>query len=136
MPDPKQLLSERLKVGRGTPGVSVRKNPPYKRSERACYAVIAFGFDVFIKANLCGAVRLDAHLENESITFFEPTLPGGGWALGRPKKSKRVYLRIPYKEGLPFVLNDNENHRLKELAFDVEKRTITVATTIEETVDA
>ena len=110
----------------------VRKSPPYKKSGEACYAVISFGVDVLVKANLLTVIRMDAVLENGSITFFKPTLPSGGWAVARPKKGKSVHLRVRYVEGLPFILNDSESYKLKELAIDAEKQTITVATTIGE----
>lgn len=134
-------LSEEIRKHGGTHGILVRKIPPKKKfnSEKefnkTCI-VISFGIDILIRANLREVKRIDAFLENESLKFFEPLLPGAGWAFSRPGRSEKLYFRIPYREGLPFVLNDNERHKLKELAVDFENKTITVATSIEENIDA
>lgn len=125
------VLSEQLRLYRGVLGVLVRKNQNNEGS-KSWYVVISMDADILTRAGLLETTRIEAILENESIVFFKPTVPGGGWALSRPGRSKRVYFRIPYKEGMPFVLNDKKNHKLKELAVDAEKQTITMATVIEE----
>lgn len=124
------VLSEQLKIYQGAHGIYVRKAQP-KRSNR-WYVTIGISGKLLHMAGLHEVTRMEAGLEEGKIVLFEAEFPNRGWALVKPRRNKRGYLKMPYREGLPFVLNDNERHQLKEVIVDAEKQTITMATAIEE----
>lgn len=127
-------LSEQLKQYRGATGITVKKIHP--KGYKVHQVRIGIGGDVLDRSGLCEVARLEAVLENETIMFFEPELPKAGWALSWPGRGKKAYFRIPYMEGIPFVLNDSKTYELRELSVDAENKTITMSTTIGEPQDA
>jgi hypothetical protein len=129
-------LSEELKKRRGTCGMFVRKCWVLKgKGSKTPYVAAAFGWNILVEAGLDEAKRIDAFLKNGNLEFFEAVLPGAGWALTKMGRGKTRHFRMPYKEGLPFILNDETRYKVKVLVIDAEKKTITIATTIEESID-